>query len=425
MPTSTSRTMSSQPSLPDDPRLAAIAEQLERTRGASLLTDDEVTLVWVSPELRKLLRDATDEELGLGKHIVEAYMTGVWSSKVTLESQMKALLEEFPLCMHNTPGGKEGLKEIFRRALPSWDKQTEWVADPDVDQGEIVDQLFKGLDPVDPPAFWASELDFVEGDLPPAKIVELHIRLYDEDGAFLGTAVMYDPGLPATVLSLVARGDEEMFGRMARLTEPGRRKAAVLFADLQASAVLSRRLPSAAYFKLVRAITTAIDDVVVHYKGIVGKHAGDGVTAFFLSDDLGSDSDAVRTAIEAAREITAAAAVAAKEVGEETGLIESADCHVNVGIHWGGALYMGQLVTGGRLEVTALGDRVNECARIQQSAREGEVLASKSLIEHLTDDDAETLGLDPDSVIYRTVAELDGATDKALRDAGGIPVTVL
>jgi class 3 adenylate cyclase len=223
----------------------------------------------------------------------------------------------------------------------------------------------------------------------------------------------------------VSRGDEEMYGRMARLTEPGRREAAVLFADLQSSAVLSRRLPSAAYFKLIRAITTAMDEVVVAEKGIVGKHAGDGVTAFFLSEDLGSGSAAARAAIQAARRITEGAARAAKEVGDETGLIESADCNVNVGLHWGGALYMGQLVTGGRLEVTALGDRVNEAARIQESARDGEVLASKSLLEHLTDADAQALAIDPDAVIYRTVAELDSASDKALRDAGGIPVTVL
>ena len=120
-----------------------------------------------------------------------------------------------------------------------------------------------------------------------------------------------------------------------------------------------------------------------------------------------------------------AAGRAAKEVAEETGLIQSTELKVNVGVHWGGTLYMGQLVTGGRLEVTALGDAVNECARIQQSAREGEVLASKNLIEHLEDSDAEALGLDPDSMVYRTVADLPGADEKAIRDAGTIPVTIL
>ncbi len=56
---------------------------------------------------------------------------------------------------------------------------------------------------------------------------------------------------------------------------------------------------------------------------------------------------------------------------------------MNVGAHWGPALYMGQIVTGGRLEVTALGDEVNEAARVQQSARDGEILATKSLVEQL------------------------------------------
>jgi len=56
---------------------------------------------------------------------------------------------------------------------------------------------------------------------------------------------------------------------------------------------------------------------------------------------------------------------------------------INAGVHWGGALYLGQVITGGRLEVTALGDEVNECARIQQSARDGALLASKPLVERL------------------------------------------
>jgi class 3 adenylate cyclase len=94
------------------------------------------------------------------------------------------------------------------------------------------------------------------------------------------------------VLTLVARGDEGMFKRMAKLFEPGRRQAAMLFADLQMSGALSRRLPSAAKFRFVRAITTAIDEAVVRHTGIVGKHAGDGVTALFLADDLGSSSAA-------------------------------------------------------------------------------------------------------------------------------------
>jgi hypothetical protein len=42
-------------------------------------------------------------------------------------------------------------------------------------------------------------------------------------------------------------------------------------------------LASGAYFELIRELTTAIDAEVLKRQGIVGKHAGDGVTAFFLS----------------------------------------------------------------------------------------------------------------------------------------------
>lgn len=43
----------------------------------------------------------------------------------------------------------------------------------------------------------------------------------------------------------------------------------------------------------------------------------------------------------------------------------------------------GQGATGGRLEVTALGDQMNECARIEAAAKDVAILTSKDLIERL------------------------------------------
>jgi class 3 adenylate cyclase len=410
--------------MPVDPTLAAIASSMEAARGASCLYDREATLVWVSSELRKLMGDPSDEDLCIGRHIVEAYMSPLWSSKISLESQLRSFPEEFPIIVAETRGGKTGLKEIFMRAMEGWHARAELGFEVE-HIPEIVERLFEDLEPVDPPPLWTSDFEYLQGDLPPVTITEKHIRLHDDVGTYIGTAVLFDPGLPASVLTLVARGDEAMFARMARLIEPGARQTAILFADLQASAVMSSRLPSAAYFALVRAITTAMDQCVADHNGIVGKHAGDGVTAFFLNEDLGSGSAAVAAAIRAARAMTEAVELAAKEVGSATGIIEAADCKLNVGLHWGESVYMGQVVTGGRLEVTALGDRVNEAARIQQTARDGGVLASKSLIEQLSRDDALGLGLDPDTVLYRKLSEIEGASPKTIRDAGGIPVTLL
>jgi class 3 adenylate cyclase len=99
------------------------------------------------------------------------------------------------------------------------------------------------------------------------------------------------------------------------------------------------------------------------------------------------------------------------------------EVRLRVGVHWGGALYMGQVVTGGRLEVTALGDEVNECARIEQTAAGGALLASEALLERLDPDEAAAVGLAPSRMAYRTLSDLESADEKAIRDAGLVAVT--
>jgi len=72
--------------------------------------------------------------------------------------------------------------------------------------------------------------------------------------------------------------------------------------------------------------------------------------------------------------------------------------------------------------VTALGDDVNDAARIEACASGGRTLASKDLIECLTVEDAEALGIDLSHAKYTVLAELPTATDKARRDAPAIAV---
>ena len=97
---------------------------------------------------------------------------------------------------------------------------------------------------------------------------------------------------------------------------------------------------------------------------------------------------------------------------------------INVGLHWGATLMVGQVSAAGRLEVTALGDEMNEAARIEGVASAGAILGSKPLIERLGPEDAAELGIDPDGLAYRPLSEL-GASEKALRDAGTIAVAEL
>jgi class 3 adenylate cyclase len=372
-----------------DERLEWIVRGLESTGWAAEVCDAEWTLVWVSPQTCALIGQEDDSELGLGEHVIESRKRPAWQRMVSLEAQAQWLRMNVPQMLVDDPDAKERLAAL---TLP--------------ELRDIVEEC----EPAEIPIWtWLSRTTGVEPAV--REVRNFGLRVRTREGEPFATVYMYGANLPATLLALVAQGDRGMFERMARLTEPGRREAAVLFADIQSSGELSRHLSSAAYFQLVHELFTKLDSIVIDADGIVGKHAGDGLSAFFLAEDCGSKEGATGAAVDAAINLAAAA----RETGDGVTL--------NVGVHWGGALYMGQVVTGGRLEVTALGDEVNECARIQESARDGAVLASKALIERLAPEHAKRLGIDPDAVSYVTVGELPGATEKAVRDAGVIPVT--
>lgn len=243
------------------------------------------------------------------------------------------------------------------------------------------------------------------------------MRINDDAGDFVGVLRLVSPDAPDSLLARLARGDRAMHERMDAVMIPARRPASILFADLEASGELSRKLSSRGYFDLVGRLTDLIDSQVIKQGGIVGKHAGDGASALFLVEQLGnSESEAASAAVRAARAI---------RDGASTLGPDDADVRLNVGIHWGATLMVGQVATGGRLEVTALGDEMNEAARIESAATGGVAFASKLLLERLEPTDATDLGLDPDEMTYVTVGNLDGSSEKAARDAGSISVTAI
>jgi class 3 adenylate cyclase len=300
--------------------------------------------------------------------------------------------------------------------------------DPDKDPA-LFDDVFAGLRdaaarvaPVDPPPrAWSSTHSFPDlesmrtswlGD-----VTFTDIRINGDDGEFLGVMRLSHGHLPDSLMHRLARGDRRMYERMERVSAPARRSAAVLFADLEASGDLSRRLSSRAYFELIRDLTDHIDSQVIDHGGIVGKHAGDGASALFLVEQQAdSETATAAAAIRAARAIRDRAA----GLGPE-----AVDVLVNVGVHWGDTLMVGQVATGGRLEVTALGDAMNEAARIENAATKGTVLASKQVLERLDSEAAAALDLDPNHLTYTPLAELEASSDKVTRDAGTIPVAAL
>jgi class 3 adenylate cyclase len=338
----------------------------------------------------------------LGEHYFghEAVTTrlGWRSGPNSIEACREALAARGDLILADTPGAHAALRDIVH---------------PDL--RDIVDELT----PATSPPSWSLASDTFETGGMTASGWLTGIRVHDDAGRFAGTVLLLKPAVGmATIGAIAAGGDLRHFTRMQRVAKASRRPAAILFADLEASSPLARRLSTASYFTLSRRLARVADRCVIDEGGLVGRHVGDGVVAYFLAEIAGSESAAARACITATRALRGALA----DVAERSALAAD-EVMLRFGLHWGSTLYVGQMTTVGRSEVTALGDEVNEAARIEACAVGGRALASKALIERLEPSDATALGLDAESVAYTPLADLGTATEKARRDAPAIAVT--
>ena len=372
-----------------------------RLEWSAFLLDDDWRLHWVSPQLKEQLGETDEVALHYGSHLVDAFLSPAWRRTIHPDSQAEMLQKIGPYILSDLEERGRNFQEILPEPLLGLAEYITPEEPPDA-----VSFGFQYLDPRP------------DAGLDSYRVNLCFMALRDEEGSIYGYLVLFFIGMRPSLLELLVRGDEAMYERMANLQEPAQREGAILFCDLSQSAPLARQLPTARYFRLVRDLWTGIDRAVADELGIIGKHAGDGASAFFLVENLGSASSAAAAAIRAARRIHEIAEEVTGDVIEEPGAMR-------VGIHWGAQLYIGQLVPGGRLDVTALGDDVNEGARIQEAAPPGETQASKQLIERLEPDDASSLGLDAEKLFYRTLADMPGAPEKAIRDAGALAVTSL
>jgi class 3 adenylate cyclase len=388
--------------LPEDPVLAEVAAGLNSAGHWGWMVDPQWRIVFMTDDLRVTFGGQLEHApVALGEHFF-----GAESVKTSLEyragpNQLGLFRDMFmqlgPWVLADTPGGREELRKLVDAALR-----------------DLVDGVSaKG------PSVMAHVMTrgtHLKGQL--VDVPSVVIRIRDDTGRLAGTVIINKPAPGMTVLAaMAAGGDLAHFQRMQQVAKPARRPTAILFADLEASSPLARRLSTARYFELGRRLTRVADQCVVDAGGLVGRHAGDGILAFFLAESTGSESAAARACIEAARRLRRAATdVAARSE------LPPEDLVLRFGLHWGATLYVGQILTSGRAEVTALGDEVNEGARIEACATSGRALASKALLERLNAKDAAALELDLDHITYTPLADLPTATEKARRDAPAIAV---
>jgi len=389
-----------------DERLRQAIADIGEDRWAAFAIDDDAHLVWVSAELKGFLGESDDERLGIGSNLITAFIEKpAWHESITLESGVELFQEMYAYLASLAEQVDRPMPELppdFKELVP---KSPDWPAGPPALVTGVIQYVAPGQGVAAYPVEYVAPV------------------LRDETGRLLGAVVITSIGVRPAILARLGRGDTSMYERMAAVAEPARHETAIVFADLEASGELSRRLPTAAYFDLIRSLTAAFDSCIAENAGIIGKHVGDGWTSFILACDAGSPSAAAAAAISAVRGLQDEASKLTESLRDALGA--DVELRINAGLHWGAGVYLGQLVPGGRLEVTALGDEVNDCARIQESARDGCILASKQLMELLSRTDAEIVGVDPARLTYERLGALDTATDKARRDAATLAVAVV
>lgn len=387
--------------LPADPTLAAIAAAMEDTGQWAWVVDDCWRLVHATTAVRITYAGVNGQlaRFGIGQHFFgseQLALSATWRFGPNSPERMAVILRHVgPMILADTPGGTAALRQAVDPSLRA---------------------LVDGLRPSA-----AAATSFVAEGMAiqrPVDIPVAAVRIRRADGSLAGTVLVFKPAASMAMLGAYASmGDPRHYALMQQVSKAGRRPAAILFADMEGSSALARRLSTASYFAVGRRLTSAADDCVIEAGGLVGRHVGDGIVAFFLAESAGSESAAARGCIEAARRLRAAL----RDVARRSDL-EAEEVVLRFGLHWGSTLYVGAVTTAGRSEVTALGDEVNEAARIEACASGGRMLASKALLERLDAGDAARLQLDPDRLVYTPLANLATATEKARRDAPAISV---
>jgi class 3 adenylate cyclase len=396
------------PPLPNHPVLAAWASALNDTGYWAEIYDAEWRYVFVTDELLASYRALGSEmEVPVGAHIfsaagvrfVTAQIGGSWP---TPETRRAWFLAAGRYALASTPGGREALRQLV---------------DPEL--ADLVDEL----QPLEHPVVFSAPSQESGAGVEPTSfaITAIAFRLYDSDDQVVGFCTMPKPAAGMSHLAVAtATADLMHLERMRVVERADRHPAAILMADLEASSALSRRLSTAQFFAFTRRLVRAADRFIIDNGGIVGRHIGDGVTAYFVAEALGSESAAARACIRTAQELR----VSVADIARRSEIADS-ELSLRFGLHWGATLYMGRILTTGRSEVTALGDEVNEAARIEACATSGRTLASKVLLERLTSGDADALGVDISHMTYIPLTDLPSATDKARRDAPSIAVCEL
>ncbi len=257
--------------------------------------------------------------------------------------------------------------------------------------------------------------DYIE-DLK-AEIIDARQLATDEDGKVL----VWKGNLASSVQSLGSEGQERasiLQTLDSRLAAAERRQLTVMFCDLVGSTTLSAQLDPEELREVVQAYQETCTKVIRRYEGYVAQHLGDGLLVYF-GYPAAHEDDAVR-AVRAGLEIVAelsrlneqmSVTVGARRRRAPTDPTTTPPLQVRIGIHTG-LVVIGEIGSGEKREVLALGETPNIAARVQGAAEPDTVVVS-TMTHHLMQSLFECQELGPQTLkgistplsLYRVIGE--------------------
>ncbi len=164
--------------------------------------------------------------------------------------------------------------------------------------------------------------------------------------------------------------------REASKSLPGQRKpVTILFTDIVGSTAIAEILDPEEWREVVQGAHRRVSDAVYRYEGTIAQLLGDGVLAFFGAP-LTHEDDPERAA-RAALDIRASMAEYRSEL---SGFVD--DFQMRIGIH-AGDVVLGDVGTGDHVEYLAVGDTVNVAARLEATAKPGQILVSEAIARRI------------------------------------------
>lgn len=206
----------------------------------------------------------------------------------------------------------------------------------------------------------------------------LHSKPFDERDLQLAIAISYQTALTIQRARLLRRVRREQrvrellqrflaptqaenlmqdFLRAGRLPEMAEQVVTVLFCDVRDSTALADRVGVRRFSQILSHYYQEITRIVFDHNGMIYQYMGDGIMAVFGVYDK---NDPVGNAVQTGLTIIQQAGELSQTAGE--------NLYLGIGINTGPTM-AGYLEMRERIEFNVLGDTVNVCQRLQQTAR--------------------------------------------------------